>query len=227
MRGTNQFFRAIGVVILAISDIALANADKNNTKSKFMMKKLIIYICICSSALLYTSCVATKWENQEDLIGEWYSVAKDGAKIVFNADSTCEVINLPTKVPYFETMLSPVEWNGAYLFKTTHYDSLESWNFSGYYEVKERVLYNPNGSPYYRYYIIMSPHREMVGSDQERRTFMHNSNAEDLYWIKVQAWTETFFTRKARVHYLYSYVGDPDGLGYNFSRRKKFNVKKQ
>ena len=182
-----------------------------------------MYTCLCISCI---SCSYSKWDNYEELVGEWespYEFCK-GAKFIFNEDGTCEVINVPVRdtsasVDLFNNRPITLAWRGNMSFKEK-FLQLEMWNFSGYWAVKEDTFAGGFPNPYYyRYWILMSPHQEMLGTKQMRDSFMNCTNVEDAYSIGIEAWTESLFFPPARLYYLYFYVADPDN-DFTFHKKK-------
>lgn len=179
---------------------------------------LIVYL---SASILLCSCSVTKWDNQEELIGEWETswppFMKD-AKIIFYEDGTCDIKDVPTRDTSFEDPFSTtLKWFGSEKFKEKQIN-IDKWNFGGYWKVKEDTFYDIIGQQYYRYRIQMSPYPEMIGTNQERDSFMKRPDVEDAFGIEIGAWTESLFP-PARLHYLYYYIADPDN-DYSFQKTK-------
>lgn len=185
------------------------------------MQKLYLFLCVVA-CIIFGSCSFTKWDNYKELVGEWESPWDfcKGSKFIFNEDGTCQVIDVPMRGkdpnpfgnPYYTLAL-----NGSKKFKEK-LPQQEKWNFSGYWAVEEDTFYCFS-LPYYRYWIVMSPYREMLGTDQECDSFISRNNAEDVFYVSIDAWTQSFFP-PACLHYLTFYVRDPDNF-YDFFRVKK------
>ena len=187
------------------------------------MKKIVIHIIIIL-CLFLCSCDFTKWENKNDLVGEWISCSGDGAKIVFYEDGTCQVIDVPKTiyVPYWGT-LTTLKWEGTTSFIAKLSES-DIWNFNGYWNVEEEILRSKSNGvwgkkPRYHYTIVLSPYQEMTRGAQNREQIIDNNNS-DAFGIKINAWTESFLP-PACVHYLYSEYGDPDDMVYIFEKKNK------
>ena len=199
--------------------------DNNNQKSKQMKNRVFIIASIYACILLFCSC-EYKWEKYDELVGEWtsnYSFLK-GSKLIFYADGTCSVENVPTKEidPWGNIDYSLFWWKarGNERFQK-RMASMDKWNFQGYWKIKEDTLYYKS-EPYYRYRVQISPHKEILGTEQERDSFMNNSNADDVFWVEMDAWAITYFP-PARLQYLSFYTRDPDN-DYCFFKRKKKNI---
>lgn len=172
-----------------------------------MMKRILFLTCLFAS-MLFCSC-EYRWENREDLIGEWGSSYRflRGARFIFYEDGTCEVKCVPTKEYIHWDTVSTLPWDGSEKFQEI-YPNLERWDFSGYWAVVEDTLYSKHSSkPYYRYKIRMSPYREMLGTKQLRDSFMNSTNAEDAFWVTIDAWMAL---TSARLQCLSFYTIDPD-----------------
>ena len=168
------------------------------------MKRVFILASIFTILLLVIACPSyTKWEHQEDLIGVWVPRNGDSAKIVFNDNGTCYV-DVPTDITAFNS----------------YYSKMERWKFFGYWkiiETKQRDSFlDIYSTIWYSYKIRISPYRELLESDEESIFFMKNSDAMDVYWIEIGAWTESFFP-PARLKYLFHYSVDPD-RSYDFCK---------
>ena len=103
---------------------------------------------------------------------------------------------------------------------------MERWKFFGYWKIKEtkkRVTFLKFSTIWYSYKIRISPYRELLESDEESIFFMKNSDAMDVYWIEIGAWTESLFP-PARLKYLYHYSVDPD-WSYDFYKEGKRRLK--
>ncbi len=184
------------------------------------MKRIYIfmYTCLCFSCF---SCSYSKWDNYEELVGEWESPDSlcKGSKIIFHIDGTCEVIDVPVNEIFFNKSYTTLAWRGNEKFQEK-YQQLEKWNFSGYWAVKEDTFAGGFPNPYYyRYWILMSPYQEMLGTKQMRDSFMNYTNDRDVYSVGIEAWTESLFFPPARLHYLYFYAADPD-YDYVFIRKE-------
>ncbi len=182
------------------------------------MQKLYLFLCV-AACIIFGSCSFTKWDNYEELVGEWespYEFCK-GSKFIFNEDGTCQVIDIPANKMYFNEPHTTLIWDGNEQFKEK-FCNIEKWNFSGYWVVEEDTTYDSFTKPYYRYNIRMSPYREMLRTKHERDSFMNNTNVEDAFWIKIMTWTQSPFP-PARLQYLYFYVLDPDD-DYTFHKKK-------
>lgn len=196
--------------------------DNNNSKPEQVMKRVFFIASIFTSLLLLTACTYTKWEHKEDLIGVWVPRNGDSAKIVFNDNGTCYV-DVPTDIDQgFWGIGSPFAWGGNTAFDS-HYSKMERWKFFGYWKIKEAkqrdTFLDIISNTWYSYSIRISPYRELLGSDEESMFFMNNSDAVDVYWIEIGAWTESFFP-PARLKYLYHYSVDPD-WSYDFCKEEK------
>lgn len=190
------------------------------------MKRVFILASIFTSLLLLTACSYTKWEHKEDLIGVWVPRNGDSAKIVFNDNGTCYV-DVPTDIDQgFWGIGSPFAWEGNTAFDSC-YSKMERWKFFGYWKIKETIqrhtFLDRFSINWYWYRIRISPYRELLGSDEESMFFMNNSDAVDVYWIEIGAWTESFFP-PARLKYLYHYSADPD-WSYDFCKEGKRRLK--
>jgi hypothetical protein len=185
------------------------------------MKKTSIVAYLCMSILFLCSCEFTKWDNYEDLVGEWHSndpfIKK--SKLIFYKDGTCVVENVPIKEvdpwknEHYSLLWKEGRGNKKFQEKVK---TMDNWNFHGYWVVKEDTLYDPLKQPYYRYKIWMSPYQEMLGTDQMRDSFMNYTDVDDAFWVSIDAWTDSFFP-PARLHYLSFYTIDPDEF-YCFSK---------
>ena len=199
--------------------------DNYYQKSKQAMKRVFILASIFTSLLLLTACSYSKWEHPEDLIGVWVPRNGDSAKIVFNDNGTCYV-DVPTDIDQGDWGIgSPFAWDGNTAFDS-YYSKMERWTFFGYWKIKEtkkRVTFLKFSTIWYSYKIRISPYRELLGSDEESIFFMNNSDAMDVYWIEIGAWTESLFP-PARLKYLYHYSVDPD-WSYDFCKEGKRRLK--
>ena len=185
------------------------------------MQKLYLFLCVVA-CIIFGSCSFTKWDNYEELVGEWESPWDfyKGAKFIFNEDGTCQVIDVPIrgeKLNPFGDPFYTLFWKGSKKFKE-ELPQHDKWNFSGYWTVKEYTSNCIFEKPY-QYWIVMSPYREMLGTNQECDSFISNNNAEDVFYVSIEAWTESFFP-PACLHYLYFYAEDPNN-SYDFFRVKK------
>ncbi len=177
------------------------------------MKRVFILASIFTILLLVIACPSyTKWEHQEDLIGVWVPRNGDSAKIVFNDNGTCYV-DVPTDIDQGDWGIgSPFAWDGNTAFNS-YYSKMERWKFFGYWkiiETKQRDSFlDIYSTIWYSYKIRINPYRELLESDEESIFFMNNSDAMDVYWIEIGAWTESFFP-PARLKYLFHYSVDPD-----------------
>ena len=186
------------------------------------MKRTTIMVFLCMNIFILCSCEFTKWDTYDDIVGEWVSLYPliKNSKLIFYEDGTCIVENVPIK----ET--DPLGYDYYTLFwyeygneKTKEkVKSLDKWNFHGYWKVKEDTLYefgNPK-RPYYRYRIQMSPHLELLETEQACDSFLNHTHADDAFLVHVDAWTNSFFP-PARLHNLSFYTRDPDN-DYWFSK---------
>jgi len=173
------------------------------------------------------SCEFTKWDNYEELVGEWdsnYPFLK-GSKLTFYGDGTCIVENVPIKETD-RTFLDDVYyyslfWRGYGNEKTKEkVKSMDKWNFQGYWKVKEDTFYYKS-EPYYRYRIQMSPHLEMLDV-QQRDSFRNHTNADDAFRVEIDAWTISLFP-PACLQYLSFYTCDPDIEYCFFSKKSKLS----
>ena len=188
------------------------------------MKRSSIIVFLCMSIFMLCSCEFTKWDNYEELVGEWesnYPFLK-GSKLTFYGDGTCIVENVPIEEtdpnPWGEHYYS-LFWSRIGNEKTEEkVQSLDKWNFQGYWKVKEDTLYYKS-KPYYRYRIKMSPHLEMLETVQERDSFLNHTNADDAFLVQVDAWTISVFPT-ACLHYLSFFTYDPD-VEYCFFKKNK------
>lgn len=196
--------------------------DRNNSKIELTMKTVYVYIYICI-CMIFCSCVYTKWDDQTELIGEWEAFSGDfcaGARISLSEDGTCKVSGIPTyKMLYSGKPHPTLRWEGSELFKEK-YSLLESWDFSGYWKLEEDTISDLFSIPSYKYSIRMSPHKELLGTKQERDSFMNSTNAEDAFWVKIYAITQSVFFPPAHLQYLYFEVVGPDD-DYSFHKLKQ------
>ena len=185
-----------------------------------MMKKIYLFVCIIV-CIIFGSCSFTKWDTYEDLVGEWespYEFCK-GAKFIFNEDGTCQVIDVPIRDNYCSrenTHYTTLFWRGSKKFKED-LPQHDKWNLSGYWTIKEYTS-NRIFEQQYSYLIVMSPYREMLGTEQECDSFINGNNSEDVFNVAIDAWTQSFFP-PACLHYLYFYVRDPDN-DFTFHKKK-------
>ena len=193
------------------------------------MKRSSIIVFLCMSIFMLCSCEFTKWDNYEELAGEWYCdypPFMKGSKLMFNADGTCSVENVPTKDAHrglWEEYYTLFWWKarGNERFQKKM-ESMDKWNFQGYWKVIEDTLYY-RSKPYYRYRVQISPHKEILGTEQERNSFMNNTNADDAFWVELDAWADTFFP-PARLHCLSFYTYDPDVECCFFKKNKRSRI---
>ena len=173
------------------------------------------------SIFMLCSCSFTKWDNYEELVGEWESPWEfcKGSKFIFNEDGTCQVIDIPIRGDGFNLFRDPcytLFWKGSKKFKE-ELPQHGKWNFSGYWTVHEYTS-NCIFEQHYQYWIAMSPYREMLGTNQECDSFISRNDASDVYYVDIEAWTLSFFP-PACLHYLYFNVGDPDN-DFTFHKKK-------
>jgi hypothetical protein len=111
------------------------------------MKKTSIVAYLCMSILFLCSCEFTKWDNYEDLVGEWHSndpfIKK--SKLIFYKDGTCVVENVPIKEvdpwknEHYSLLWKEGRGNKKFQEKVK---TMDNWNFHGYWVVKEDTLYD-------------------------------------------------------------------------------------
>ncbi len=190
------------------------------------MKRTTIMVFLCMNILIFCSCEFTKWDTYDDIVGEWVSLYPfiKNSKLIFYEDGTCIVENVPIKEtdPWggYEYTLFWWESRGNKGFQEK-VQNMDSWNFQGYWKIKEDTLYYKS-KPYYRYHVLMSPHLEMLGTEQVRDSFMQYTDVDDAFLVSIDAWTESFFP-PATLHYLSFYTRDPDN---DFCYFKQYNYHK-
>lgn len=188
------------------------------------MKRTTITTFLFMCILFLCSCEFTKWDNYKELVGEWHSYdpfIKD-SELIFFEDGTCIVKNVPIKeVGYFRDFYTFFwrEGRGNKKFQEK-VQNMDSWNFHGYWKVKEDTLYYKS-KPYYRYHIRMSPYLEILGTEQMRDSFMNYTDVDDAFWVEIDAWTP-YLVPPARLQYLSFYTMDPDDF-YCFTKRSYLN----
>lgn len=189
------------------------------------MKKISIIVFLCMSVFVLYSCEFSKWDNYEELAGEWRCTLPflQASKFIFYEDGTCIVENVPIReTDSWGNDLYTLKWYGNEKTEK-NVQSMDKWNFHGYWKVKEDTLYGSiSKRPYYRYRIRMSPHLEMLETEQVCDSFINHTNVDDAFLASIDAWTISLFP-PARLQYLSFYTTDPDN---DFCYSKQYNYHK-
>lgn len=170
------------------------------------MKKNLILLCLCMCTLLFCSCGEyCRWNRHFELIGEWESFDEilKNSRLTFYKDGTCLLENVPIKQREDESEHYTLRCIGN-KESIEKIESLDKWNFHGYWKVEEIIYsgyfsWEPN---HYDYRILISPHPELLGPEQERDSLINCTNADDAFYLSIKANTATIIP-PARLVFLY------------------------